>query len=1192
MRIIPRRKKDKAKKPTLTLSVRISHARHVDLIDKFQCNPVCFVTTNTFYTKRTAKLKHSRTNWNQILKLKLPRNPKSDLLRIIVFDALPTVAPSTTTQSTSPYGPSPSSSVLSLRSSNSTTAAQTSDARTAKHSSADLQHYSTGVDHLDVKFNSDMHSSKSTASMDHYRSESHEKRHVTSKYLYIGEVQLSLLDLFRKKGTMNSYNFSLAPEWYTLYDKKREKEQHDSGVEHSYPVGEIQLGFNLASNIKHSNTIEAYNMWKGSLITGDNSSSSQRKVSPSASHSKERRNRARTISDARIETLKIEDIRESVPQALSDGDFIEDQHVLSSDTSSSSIDSAESTDTKHFSSDDYSVADISMEGLIENFEILSNVVSTVDDGYSDAYSQLNQNPDVKALDMASIATVLDEYDVVNPAEINREKIPNLDLLLGGEMIPEEESTEEFTTVNNKHLLKLRKEDNSRLSFDSENLASGYEDEDEKSISGGESNGEDDNENGNNGLIFRPTVKKLIRMRRRTKSYKEKITRKVETTFQVSKRQHSLGVMFVEFLSISNLPPMKSKLSRTFDMDPFIVASFGRRVFKTSWRKHTLHPHFDESAAFEVFPNEENFSFHFKVMDKDSFTYNDEIAEYDLPWSEMMEVLENRDPTTWTQFDLPLKLIVKQGKTEYAKPVMHLNMRFIPYNTLKKTFWKHVVIGSTMKTHFDMCDLILFLDRLGSFTDSDVLELFAKYKKKAWSGDVLTKIQLIEGLQTWTKSAEFKNVWRCPKCFKSRKKGNNILKSKLMIENDLITHFAICSFSHSNKTLQPSYVSSEFASKRWFSKVLIKLTYGKYAVGSNNANILVQDRDSGVVIEEKISAHVKLGMRIIYNGRGTETKKFKTLLKNMSIKQGRKFDDPLSVKQIDSFIKFHSLDLSQCLDTEYKTFNEFFYRKLKPGSRTIEGADDRVMVSPADSRCTVFESVARSREIWIKGSKFSIKRLTNDFSPEKFNDVNSSIAIFRLAPQDYHRFHSPCRGVIGKPVYVDGEYYTVNPMAIRSELDVFGENIRVVVPIHSEEFGTFLFIPVGAMMVGSIILTRKEGDTVERGDELGYFKFGGSTIIMVVPRRQLTFDSDLVKNSREGIETLVKVGMSVGHTPETHQHRRQTVRIVDPKQLEKIKRTISVDEAHVNRYHNVSWEYRELERFMSQDYGEENVESSA
>lgn len=357
-----------------------------------------------------------------------------------------------------------------------------------------------------------------------------------------------------------------------------------------------------------------------------------------------------------------------------------------------------------------------------------------------------------------------------------------------------------------------------------------------------------------------------------------------------------------------------------------------------------------------------------------------------------------------------------------------------------------------------------------------------------------------------------------------------MNSKLVVENDLITHFAVCSYERKCKLLKPAYVSSDFASKRWYSKILIKLTYGKYALGSNNANILVQDRDTGIILEEKISAHVKLGMRIIYNGKGKQSKNFRQLLKTLSVRQGRKFDDPSSVRQIDSFIKYHSLNMSECQECEFKTFNEFFYRKLKPGTRIPEGESGKIFVSPADSRCTVFASVQQSKEIWIKGSSFTLSRLTRDYVPEVFNDRSCSIAVFRLAPQDYHRFHSPCNGTIGKPIYIDGEYYTVNPMAVRSSLDVFCENVRVVIPIESPEFGTLLCIPIGAMMVGSIVLTHKEGDVVTRGQELGYFKFGGSTVVVIMPAQRILFDTDLSRNTADGIETLVKVGMSVGHSP--------------------------------------------------------------
>jgi len=69
---------------------------------------------------------------------------------------------------------------------------------------------------------------------------------------------------------------------------------------------------------------------------------------------------------------------------------------------------------------------------------------------------------------------------------------------------------------------------------------------------------------------------------------------------------------------------------------------------------------------------------------------------------------------------------------------------------------------------------------------------------------------------------------------------------------------------------------------------------------------------------------------------------------------------------------------------------------------------------------------------------------------------------RLAPQDYHRFHSPVKGRVGKMTLIDGEYYTVNPQAIRTSLDVYGENVRKVVPVDSEEFGLVMTVWVGAM----------------------------------------------------------------------------------------------------------------------------------
>lgn len=208
--------------------------------------------------------------------------------------------------------------------------------------------------------------------------------------------------------------------------------------------------------------------------------------------------------------------------------------------------------------------------------------------------------------------------------------------------------------------------------------------------------------------------------------------------------------------------------------------------------------------------------------------------------------------------------------------------------------------------------------------------------------------------------------------------------------------------------------------------------------------------------------------------------------------------------------------------DFKNFNEFFYRALKPEARPCSAPENpKIIVSPADSRCVVFNRLEEATRIWVKGRGFSIQRLLGDTYPEDAKRyTNGALGIFRLAPQDYHRFHVPVDGVMDKPKTIEGEYYTVNPMAIRSALDVYGENVRVVVPIDSVAHGRVMVICVGAMMVGSTVITRKAGDHVGRAEELGYFKFGGSTLLVLFEPGKMLFDEDLVDNSNGAVETLV------------------------------------------------------------------------
>ena len=372
---------------------------------------------------------------------------------------------------------------------------------------------------------------------------------------------------------------------------------------------------------------------------------------------------------------------------------------------------------------------------------------------------------------------------------------------------------------------------------------------------------------------------------------------------------------------------------------------------------------------------------------------------------------------------------------------------------------------------------------------------------------------------------------CPLCHMPRlhKKG----------EMDIITHLAVCAsqdWRRVDSLTVRNYVTASQAHRKWYTKVVNKISQGNYSLGANSANIIVQDRLSGELMEEKMQVYVRLGIRLLYQGARSrmEGARVKRMLKNMSVKQGVKFDSPSSAREIPTFIAFHNLNTDEIRDPldSFKTFNEFFYRKLKPDARPNEEPDNPArLVSGADCRMMAFPTVTEATKIWIKGRDFSVSRLLGEAAKDVSNieayQNGGALAIFRLAPQDYHRFHCPADATVGRPTYISGQYYTVNPMAIRSSIDVYGENIRVVVPFHSRCFGTFYAVCIGAMMVGSTVLTVKEGDKVKRGDEFGYFKFGGSTIVLLFEQGRVEWDQDLLDNSKAAIETLVRVGMGVG-----------------------------------------------------------------
>ncbi|RKP06624.1 phosphatidylserine decarboxylase-domain-containing protein, partial [Thamnocephalis sphaerospora] len=295
--------------------------------------------------------------------------------------------------------------------------------------------------------------------------------------------------------------------------------------------------------------------------------------------------------------------------------------------------------------------------------------------------------------------------------------------------------------------------------------------------------------------------------------------------------------------------------------------------------------------------------------------------------------------------------------------------------------------------------------------------------------------------------------------------------------------------------------------------------------------------TGIRQYESMPLYVRLGIHLLYVGpwkaKLLETGILDAILEKETIRQGRYFDQPDSVKQIPSFIQTYQISLSEALlpkVEDYHTFNEFFYRRLQPEARPIASADDPVgLPTVCDSRLIVFPNVTAATKLWIKGANFSVEHLLQDKTmAAKFAD--GPIAIFRLAPQDYHRFHAPLAAICTFGKRIPGKYYTVNPLAINERIDVLTENARTVHAFTAKLTPDdapfeFALVPVGAMMVGSILLTgATPGTKLDKGDELGYFAFGGSTVVAVFPPgSRVQFDADLLANSKLGVETLVRMG---------------------------------------------------------------------
>ncbi|KAG6896379.1 hypothetical protein C0992_008699 [Termitomyces sp. T32_za158] len=714
----------------------------------------------------------------------------------------------------------------------------------------------------------------------------------------------------------------------------------------------------------------------------------------------------------------------------------------------------------------------------------------------------------------------------------------------------------------------------------------------------------------------------------------------------------MGIVMLEVLRAQDLPRLKNMTRTSFDMDPFVVISFGKKVFRTRVVRHSLNPMWDEKLLFHVRKYETKWTIQLRVHDWDKMSSNDFVGEAGFEVQDLINKAPQKNPKTGLydsesgeQEMVELKLRLEGEKeAEWEgrhQPVIYVRAKYQPYDLLRHRFWrKYLAQYDTDDTStISHVELTSLLDSLGSTLTRDTVDAFWFERGKKPHVDELTVEDVINSLEavlgrpererrrvgeqgpdmsTGTsanqtpavlipgrdgdggrgdaplgldlssidfggavegegtpgsysssayssddageggvpvsapvtpltpsasggggvqaqaqglmppkaqvgvvagavpaqskKRSRFRrrkgpaltssssdptsvsgdddvaerviNVKSCPICHRPR------LSDKA--EVDIITHMAVCAstdWAKISRIVVGEYVTASQAQRKWYTKIITKVGGGDYRLGANSANIIVQNRMTGQLEEEKMQVYVRLGIRLLYKGATSrmEGGRARKLLRSLSFKQGVKYDSPQSTAEIPAFIEFHGLNVDEILDPL-----DSFSAKLKPSARPIETPNDPYrLVSAADCRLMTFSTVDEATRLWIKGREFSVPKLLGEaYRDEAERYKDGALVIFRLAPQDYHRFHSPVEGIVGPMAVVAGEYYTVNLTSF---------------------------------------LLRTSVRAAAGDPELAGCVWGerGSTIVMLFEKDRVEWDEDLVVNGRASLETLVRVGTGIG-----------------------------------------------------------------
>jgi phosphatidylserine decarboxylase len=254
--------------------------------------------------------------------------------------------------------------------------------------------------------------------------------------------------------------------------------------------------------------------------------------------------------------------------------------------------------------------------------------------------------------------------------------------------------------------------------------------------------------------------------------------------------------------------------------------------------------------------------------------------------------------------------------------------------------------------------------------------------------------------------------------------------------------------------------------------------------------------------------------------------------------GRLAKKPFSRRVIPLFARFYDIPIEEAEHdlSDYASLTDFFTRRLKTGFRPIPG-EKGTIVSPADGKIAAFGEITNGHLIQAKGVFYSVWDLLGISEQEAASYVGGNFLTVYLSPRDYHRVHSPVEGMITDYSYLPGTLFPVNAFGVRAVKGLFAKNERLATFVDSPA-GKVGVVKVGATIVGSVrVRYSSEATTnvkagtivhqklakpmpIERGEEIGFFEFG-STVVLVFEKGKIEWIDSL----RAG--QSIKMGETIG-----------------------------------------------------------------